>query len=134
MRIEDQYLDVLQNIELGIVITYRDQPEMSDYDVMRTLEAVMDSYKAEKIGRAPRNFSLSETESTLFEAVHRMCEWRLGRGKSLGPSDEEENPTPEPKTVDEILLCLKRILKSVKRWNKEGGRQGYLNFVVRYVQ
>ena len=30
--------------------------------------------------------------------------------------------------------CLKRIRKSVQRWNKEGGRQGYLTFVGRFVR
>ena len=63
-----------------------------------------------------------------------MCEWRLGRGEP--PVDEPSkvpSPGPKPITVDEIILCLKRILKSVKRWNKEGGTQGYLNFIVQYV-
>jgi hypothetical protein len=40
---------------------------------------------------------------------------------------------PEPKTVDEIMLCLKRILKSATRWNKEAGRQGYLDFITQFV-
>ena len=35
MRVEDQYADVLQNIEFGIVTAYKSHPEMSDYDVMR---------------------------------------------------------------------------------------------------
>ncbi len=134
MRVEDKYTDVLQNIEFAIVVTHRQYPEMSDYDVMRMLEALKDIYVAEKIGRAPRSFSLSRVEQTLMGKVHHMCEWRLGRARAPGASDEEKNPMPEPKTVDEILLCLKRIQKSVKRWSKHGGRQAYLNFVVQYVQ
>jgi hypothetical protein len=39
-----------------------------------------------------------------------------------------------PKTVDEIITCLKRIQKSIRRWNKEGGRQGYLNFISEFVR
>lgn len=138
MRVEDQYTDVLQNIEFGIVITYRNYPEMSDYNVMRMLEAIIDSYVAEKIKRPPRNFSLSDTEKTLMENVRRMCEWRMGRGGlSLISPAKEEKITPsasEVKAVDEIILCLKRILKSVRKWNKNYGRQGYLNFIVQYVK
>jgi hypothetical protein len=42
--------------------------------------------------------------------------------------------TPKPITIDEIILCLKRVLKSVKRWNEDGGRQGYLDFIIQYVK
>ena len=135
MKVEDQYPDVLQNIEFGIVITYRDYPEMPDYDVMRMLEALIDTYAAEKIGRLPRNFSLSDTEKVLMANVRRMCEWRMGRGKpGLDPAKEKEIAPSEAKTADEIIICLKRILKSVKKWNESYGRQGYLNFIVQYVK
>ena len=134
MRIEDKYTDVLENIEFAIVKTYRAHPEMTDYDVMDMLEALMDGYVAEKIGRAPRNFGLSELELALMENVRRMCEWRLGRRSLTDDPQDAEDVAPEPKTVDEILSCLKRILKSVKTWNKDGGRQGYLKFIVQYVR
>ena len=134
IRIEDKYTDVLQNIEFGIVMTYRDHPELSDYGVMRMLEALIDSYTAEKIGRSPRHFSLSDVEHLLLENVRRMCEWRLGRASLSNNASKDKEIVPEPKSVDEIVLCLKRILKSVNRWNKSGGRQGYLNFIIQYVQ
>ncbi len=133
-RVEDQYPDVLQNIEFEIVTTYRRHPEMSDYDVMRALEALVDAYGAEKIGRPPRNVGLSDLERTLLEKLRRICEWRLGRGMLTDDSEQARGTAGEPKTVDEIVLCLKRVLKSVRRWNKEGGRQGYLQFVIQYVQ
>jgi hypothetical protein len=106
---------------------------MVDHDVRRTLEAVMDSYKAEKIGRAPRQVFLSPTEQELFQAVRATCEWRLGR-QSLTAEGVKEVPTVTPKTVDEILLCLKRLVKSVHTWNREGGQQGYLSFIIQYVR
>lgn len=86
MTVEEEYLDVLQNIEFAIVSTYRDHREMRDGDVIYALEAAAS-------GRAP-----------------------------------------EPKRVDEIVLCLKRIRKSVNRWNKSGGQRGYLSFIVQYVR
>jgi len=36
-------------------------------------------------------------------------------------------------SLDEIIQCLKRILKSVEKWNKHEGIQGYLRFVSQYV-
>jgi hypothetical protein len=134
MRVEDQYIDVLQNIEFGIVITYRSNPGMSDAEVMRMLEALIGKYAAEKIGRPPRHFPLSEVEQTLLENVRRTCEWRLGRGSPKDSPEKARAMVPKPVTIDEIVLCLKRILKSVKRWNKDGGRRGYLDFIIQYVK
>jgi hypothetical protein len=132
-RVEDQYPDVLQNIEFGIVTTYSHHPEMSDYDVMRALEALVDAYAAEKIGRPPRNVRLSDVERTLLENIRRICEWRIGRGILTDGPGKASGTLGDPKTIDEIVLCLKRVLKSARRWNKEGGRQGYLRFVIQYV-
>lgn len=134
MSFEDDYADVLQNIEFGIVTSWRSCPDLCDHDVMRVLEAVIDTYVAEKIGRQPRSFNLSDDEKLMMANVRRMCEWRLGRERVSDDPLMQEEVAPEPKTVDEILLCLKRIVKSVKSWNKSCGRQGYLNFVVQYVQ
>lgn len=134
MGMEEEYLDVLQNIEFAIVATYHRHPKMTDYEVMRVLEAVIDGYKAETLGRAPREFTPSEMEADLYEAVHDTCQWRLGRGG--GPADEagRRMPVPEPITVETIILCLKQILRSVVKSNKSGGRTGYLDFIVQYVR
>ena len=134
MGIEDQHMDVLQNIEFAIVSTYRKHSRMTDYEVMRTLEAVIDSYKAETLGRAPREISPCEMETDLYAAVRDMCQWRLGRGLAPGKDDQHRMPEPQPVKVDEIILCLKKILNSVKKWNKSGGRTGYLDFIVQYVR
>jgi len=125
---------VLQSIEFGIVSTHREHPDMTDYAVMQVLEALIDRYKGEKAGRPPRDFRLSEVERLLEDAVRMKCEWRLGRGGLVGGPPTTEDTAMKPKTVEEIILCLKRVLKSVNKWNKEGGRQGYLNFVIAYVK
>ena len=134
MTVEDQYIDVLQNLEFGIVLTYKDHREISDYNVMRALEAHIDRYTGEKVGRPQRHFLLSNVEFILLENVRRMCEWRLGRWTLTDDPQKAEVATPTPKTIDEIILCLKRVLKSVKRWNKSGGMRGYLDFIVQYVK
>jgi len=128
--IEGKYPDVLQNIEFAIVTTYKEHREMSDYDVMRVLESVLDGYVAENSGRQPRNARLSDLEQLLMRTLRETCEWRLGRGHLAGTPSKEITPI----TTDEIVLCLKRILKSVNRWNKAGGRKGYLDFIVQYVK
>ena len=129
MQFEEQYEDVLQNIEFGIVSVYRDHPQMVDHTAMRALEALIDHYVAQKIGRPPKRFALEVLETVTFDRMKAMCDWRLGI--EPGPNNEIR---VNPLTVDEILQCLKRILKSAHHWNKQNGRRGYLDFVAKYVR
>ena len=126
MGFEEEYEDVLQNIEASIISVYHEHPEMTDYAVMHSLEAIINHYVSEKIGRQPKTFSLDKTESEIYKRVKSVCDWRLGY-PSAGM------PEVDPKTQDEIIQCLKRILKSAQRWHKHGGRQGYLHFVSQFV-
>lgn len=134
MAVEEAYLDVLQNIESAIVSTYHDHPETLDGHVIWALEKVINSYRAEQAGREPEEFTASLVEADLYRALRNVCQWRLGRLTSREAEAAELGPAPEPKTVEEILLCLRLILKSVNRWNRSGGQRGYLAFIVQYVK
>jgi len=48
MDLFEKYQDVLQNIEFAIVSIYRENLEMTDYAVIRSLEAIINHYSAEK--------------------------------------------------------------------------------------
>lgn len=133
MKFEEEYADVLQNIEMGIILAYNDQPNISDHDVRRVLEAVVDAYRAENIGREPRAVALSDDEQMIMDSVRGMCEFRLGRESPIEFPSETGGEGPEPITIDELVQCLKRILKSLDRWNRSGGRQGYLNFISQFI-
>jgi hypothetical protein len=131
MKFEDEYLDVLQNIEFAIISVYREHSDLRDYAVMRALDALIECYRAESRGHAPKQFNLPEKEALIFQRTKDLCEFRLGRG-GLG-TEAEILPTRD-KTVDEILACLRRIRKSVDRWNKHGGPQGYLKFASQFIK
>jgi hypothetical protein len=131
---EEQYQDVLQNIEFAIVSTYRERPdEISDWSVEAALDALIRAYGAEHTGRTLRPARLSEAEQMIYDRVRGMCEWRLGREQLLAEQAPAILQEIETKTLDEIVACLKRVRTSVKRWHKSGGRRGYLDFVGRYV-
>jgi hypothetical protein len=131
MVLEEEYLDVLQNIEFAIVSVYRERNDLRDYEVMRALDALIDFYRAEARGHIPKEFHLPEKETLVFQRVQDMCEFRLGR-ENLGSNVQAFSI--EKKTADEILACLRKIRKSVDRWNKQGGKQGYLQFVSEFVK
>jgi hypothetical protein len=51
-------------------------------------------------------------------------------------ADEGEMPLTdfiEPVSHDILITCLKRIRKSVRYWNKQGGRRGYLAYVREFL-
>lgn len=125
---EDEYLDVLQNIEMAIVSVYREHRDLLDYDVDKVLDLLWKEYMNEQINRSSPAPHLNENAQMVYERVREMCEWRLGR-KEIGAGDDFIQEKPEPISVSEVADCLKRIRKSVDLWNKQGGRQGYLYFI-----
>ena len=81
----------------------------------------------------PRYTPVTDVEIDLRGILHRMCEWRLGRIQLSKDESMNELKEADPKTVDEIVACLKKIHNSARKWNKSGGRRGYLDFVVKYI-
>ena len=98
---EDQYIDVLQNIEWALLSLVKDHPELSDHDMLRIIEQALTYYKSQQRGN-------------------------LAIAQRLPPPDKQI--ACNPITIEELILCLKRIEKSIKFWTKQGGRKGYINF------
>lgn len=129
---QEEFLDVLQNIEQAIVSVYRDHRDLTDFQVDSALEALSRTYQREKITGAPvlpkNNLSLA-----VYESMKMMCDWRLGRENMV---DEEGAPMQTGMyvlTIDEILACLKKLRKSVSFWNKGGGTRGYLEYISQFL-
>ncbi|MCC6697822.1 MAG: hypothetical protein IT365_19500 [Candidatus Hydrogenedentes bacterium] len=132
MGIEDEHPDVLQNIELIVATCYRENPEMTDYSAMRVYEALIKRHVAEAAGHTSNAPSLPPLEAQLFESTRMMCEWRLGRGTlddKMGPTEPSEQTD-----LETMIRCLRRLVRSVETWNKQGGRQGYLQFMSQFVR
>ena len=133
MRVEEAYLDVLQNIEAGIVVVYRAAPSLLDLVIDDAFEALVREYGWEEQGRGAGRPKLSAPAEHVYQAIRRICEWRLGRGPLDAAKPEAEGMRPQPISVSEGIACLKRLRKSVRFWQKEGGRQGYLNYVRQFL-
>lgn len=133
MKIEEQYFDVLQNIETAIVTAYEQNPRLLDVDVSDVLDALIRSYTLEQREGSPRPPAVSGPSQHMLDLTGRICEWRLGR-QSLNPPDRGERRfTTSHISVGELLLCLKRIRNSVRLWTQRGGRQGYLDYVRHFL-
>ena len=131
---EERYQDVLQNIEFGVTQVYRNHPEMTDCEALAAIEALLRTYRAEAKGRQVAPPSLDPLAGEVYDFVESMCEWRLGREMPFSKKRGELMDLPVGSiTLDEIMACLKRVRKSINRWNRRGGRQGYLTFVSQFV-
>jgi hypothetical protein len=131
---EERYQDVLQNIEFGIVRVYYNHPEMTDWEALSAIEALLRTYRVEARGRQARPPSLNPLSQEVYEMVEVMCEWRLGRERFYDEDDKPAEIPVEPITLDELIACLKCVRKSISRWSRQGGRQGYLTFVNQFIR
>lgn len=126
---DEENLDVLQNIEFGIIQVYRADQSLLDIDVKDALDALVRHYHAEEEQRTPPAMRLGARAQRVFSSVQAFCEWRLGRAPFPGEGELPESDTP----VAELVQCLRKVRKSVPRWSQQGGRQGYLNFIGPYL-
>jgi len=122
-------LDVLQNIEFGIVQVYRADRTLIDVDAKDAIDALVRHYHAEEEQRTPPLRNLSGRAERVFLSVQTMCEWRLGKSPVPGETAVLESGVP----VSELVRCLREIQKSIPRWSRQGGRKGYLDFVIEYL-
>lgn len=129
MSIEEEYADVLQNVEAAIVAAFEADPTLTDRDALAAMKALLDGYSREMSGRAAKAPSLPARARIVYEACRRMCEWRLGRQPLSEGDPHEEDAGPDELSVAEIVLCLKRLRKSIRFWHAENGPRGYLRFV-----
>ncbi len=134
-KFEDQYLDVLQNIESGIVSAWKKHPEMTDWDAQEAVQGLLRTYQAEGRNRRMPVLRLTPLAQETFDAVKETCEWRMGRREAPRVIEKGQSAIVSTQTVtlDEMIACLKRIRKSIELWNKESGRRGYLGFISQFV-
>ncbi len=132
-KFEEQYEDVLQNIEFAIVGVYRQHSELQDYHVEKALNALLVAYQAEQQHRASDPAGFAPLVQQVYERVRSMCEWRLGREDLFVAESSADISRPSPLSLDEVVACLKRIRKSVQKWTRREGQQGYVRFVNEFI-
>jgi len=131
---EEKYLDVLHNIETALVQAYDEHAEMTDWETRDAVKALLRVYKAESSGRAAPTLQLNPLAREAYDDLRLVCEFRLGRATVLTEEGKPPDALPPSKTLDEMIACLQRILRSIELWQKEGGRRGYYNFVNQFMR
>lgn len=133
LSFEEHYQDVLQNIEASLVSVYREHEDMTDYNADKAMEALIRLYRAEKDNHPLPTIRMQPLDQIAYERVKSVCDWRLGREVLTDKKGRSLIKGLTPMTLDEIITCLKKVQKSIRYWQKEGGRRGYFYFVEQFL-
>jgi hypothetical protein len=133
MSVEEEHFDVLQNMEFEIVQVYRSASDLIDAEVLNAIESLIHTYNLEVKGGFASPSKVKGLSAMVAVAVKDICELRLGRGSKLDERAQLFDEMMAPKTVQNIVDCLKRIQSSIKFWTKKNGRKGYLDHIKNFV-
>lgn len=132
MPVQYEFPDVMQNIEFAIVGVFERNPDLADRDVLAAVDVLINVYSREGTKRERPTTGPPGTAKVVFQECRRVCEWRLGR-QPLTDGDPLDDELPGEITRKDMIRCLKTLRKSIRMWHSLGGRQGYLNYVSRFI-
>lgn len=130
--VEEEFEEVLLNIELRVTRMFQENPTMTDYVAAEVYEALVAHYSALSNGRTPPKPRVKGLALELFEDIKNVCDICLEGGASDTLIKKKNSPILTISKED-LVRCLRRLQKSVKLWTEKGGRQGYLNFVSSFI-
>uniref|UniRef100_B8HUZ5 Uncharacterized protein n=1 Tax=Cyanothece sp. (strain PCC 7425 / ATCC 29141) TaxID=395961 RepID=B8HUZ5_CYAP4 len=127
MEIEEEYQDILLNIELSIISVYRETPDLIDAEVLSAIDALVRFYSAQAQGKSPAVPTVRGISKLVMERVMEQIQIMFEVGKS------NLRDAPTPISLEVMVACLRRIQSSIKFWSKKSGRQGYLSYVDQFI-
>ncbi len=82
MRIEEEFENVMINIEIQTVSVTGKNPEMIDANVDKVYNAFLSKYKALSRGREARKVSFASPEKDLYLLIEKFCDFFVGDSES----------------------------------------------------
>ena len=115
---DDEYLDVCQNIEFGLMKEYENNPDLTDMTCIFALEHAKIAIK--------KQFGFASNEKvTDLEEVRGIIDWCV----TLGLGRVKEN---QDLPLKEYVKRIEKVKKSVKRHSKFGAR-AYYEFIKKFT-
>ena len=118
MKVQEKFENELKALESSIVGVFRAEPNLLDSQVARAVESMVIIFKSRVKGKPAQKLNLDGLDLRVFSALDAAINEILSLNSEL--------------SNNELLECLKVIGKSISKWTKQLGRQGYLNFVNQY--
>ncbi len=129
LRTQERYLDVLQSIEFVIAGVYEEFPDLTDRDVLVSLQVLDRSCWEEPPNNPPvlrprlRNDFPPNSKPLAYETAKRISRV-LSKRFEAGL---------QPRTNRVLHACLDCIRDSVEFWNQRDGIRGYLDYISDYL-
>lgn len=132
MLVEEEFENVMMNIEIQVVTVSNGYPELSDMGVDRVYNALLSKYKALLRGNEPKEPSFrSEAEEELFEVLDVISDLFAGVERETALADIFEGQ--DEVSFENFVRIFKRLRKSVRTWTKRGGSKGYIYYIAQFL-
>jgi hypothetical protein len=106
VQVEEQYFDVLQNIETAIVSVCEVEARLLDLDVLDALDVLIRNYALDEQGAGTRTSRLSGPAQRVRDLARGICEWRLGRQPLNTANPPADRWASGELSLAEVVLCL----------------------------
>lgn len=133
MRIEEEFENVMLNIEIQVVSVANDVPTLSDWDVDKVYNALLSRYKALSRGREVKEVSFGSPEKDLYLLIKGACDFFTGDSEKWGEGHFIIEVDAEKVSYQNMVAIFKRLRKSVKTWTKRGGSKGYIYYISQFL-
>ncbi len=133
MRIEEEFENVMLNIEIQVVSISNKAPNLSDFGVDKVYNAFLSRYKALLRGREAKAVSFDSPENDLYLLIKGMCDFFTGDSETWGDGDFLIELEAEKVSYEKMVAIFKRLRKSVKMWTKRGGSKGYIYYISQFI-
>ncbi|MCL4265093.1 MAG: hypothetical protein KJ069_17885 [Anaerolineae bacterium] len=105
-------------MEIALVQTYRADENMTDWETLNALNALIREYTAVQRHRQPPHISLSPLAQQSHDELKLVCEGWLGNAPVVDEAGQMTDLGDKDLSLQEIMDCLKRIRKSVEYGQK----------------
>ena len=133
MRVEEEFENLMLNIDIQVVSISSKMPELSDFGVDKVFNAFLSKYKALWKGREPKEVSFGSPENELYLLIKDMCDFFTGDSETWGEGEYLIELDTEKVSYETMIAVFKRFRKSVKTWTKRGGSKGYIYYISQFL-
>lgn len=120
---EEEHQAILRDLEAGIMQVYENHPEIVDHNVDKVMDLLIRSFEADVKGKRQPIVKLNTHEKLIYQRLLNTCEFWMNQRETGLPVYTKET----------VILCLKRIHKSMHSWTRKNGMRGYLDFVKAFI-
>ena len=130
MKVEEEYEDVLQNIEFAVVSFDKKSNILRDEHCLKAYDLLKKKYTAEMRGWKLENTVIEDPiVAELVSEIIPYSDLRLGK-----VAIQKQNIPFKSVDHNAIIKCFERLSKSVNKWKAGKNSRRYLEFVSNFIK